>query len=217
MGRKAKQVDWATVRREYELGRASVRQIADRHGISDTTIRKKAKEKSWTRDLSADVSTRTRQNVARLGYRDDQQGGADPVDPEQAAAEDAENHRVHDALMANQDATDDEIVEHAAMQNAVIVNRQRNNIKEWQALVCRYRDLLKAQMKSGKRSVLVKGGRVTVDIELDYIAKSVTAGTQAVERLVKLERQSYGIDADGGEDEGKSIDELMAETRPDDD
>ncbi len=41
------------------------------------------------------------------------------------------------------------------------------------------------------------------------------AGTQAVDRVIRLERQSYGMDQDDANDQEKTFEELMAEVAPD--
>ena len=42
-------VDWEDIRRDYEAGTQSIREIASWHNISDTAIRKRAKKECWVR------------------------------------------------------------------------------------------------------------------------------------------------------------------------
>lgn len=42
-------VDWEDIRRDYEAGTQSIREIASWHSISDTAIRKRAKKECWVR------------------------------------------------------------------------------------------------------------------------------------------------------------------------
>lgn len=42
--------DWIAIEGEYRAGVESIRAIADKHGVSDTAIRKQAKQKGWSRD-----------------------------------------------------------------------------------------------------------------------------------------------------------------------
>lgn len=44
-------VDWARIELEYLAGEDSIREIADRHEISDTAIRKRAKAEKWVRKV----------------------------------------------------------------------------------------------------------------------------------------------------------------------
>ena len=44
-------VDWPRIELEYLAGEDSIREIADRHEISDTAIRKRAKAEKWVRKV----------------------------------------------------------------------------------------------------------------------------------------------------------------------
>ena len=46
-------IDWEAVEREYRAGQLSNRMIAEKHGISDTAIRKRAKRDGWERERAA--------------------------------------------------------------------------------------------------------------------------------------------------------------------
>lgn len=43
--------EWARIELEYRSGEDSIREIADRHELSDTAIRKKAKREGWVREV----------------------------------------------------------------------------------------------------------------------------------------------------------------------
>ena len=51
---------------------------------------------------------------------------------------------------------------------------------------------------------------------MEYVGKCMGHGTQALERVVKLERQNYGLDASDKDEGVKSFEELMAEVAPSD-
>ena len=51
--------DWDRIELEYLSGEASVREIADRHEISDTAIRKRAKANGWVRSVRKAEPART--------------------------------------------------------------------------------------------------------------------------------------------------------------
>lgn len=44
-------IDWPRIETEYLAGEDSIREIADRHEISDTAIRKRAKKEGWVREV----------------------------------------------------------------------------------------------------------------------------------------------------------------------
>lgn len=49
MANRKTTIDWPRIEAEYLAGEDSIREIADRHEISDTAIRKKAKAEKWVR------------------------------------------------------------------------------------------------------------------------------------------------------------------------
>lgn len=62
-------VDWVAIRREYEAGIASVRQLARRHLVSHTAINKKIRAQGWAEpervSVPAAVETRLPSNPAK--------------------------------------------------------------------------------------------------------------------------------------------------------
>lgn len=67
-------IDWDVVHLEYRANVLSIRQIADRHGITDGAIRKRAKRDGWVRDLSDEI-----RDVAEDMVRKAEVQNADPV------------------------------------------------------------------------------------------------------------------------------------------
>lgn len=57
--------DWESVEREYRAGQLSIREIARKHGLSDTAIRKEAKARGWARDLADKVRKAVREELVR--------------------------------------------------------------------------------------------------------------------------------------------------------
>ena len=58
-----KQVDWESVERDYSAGLLSLRELADRYGVAESYIRKKANQKDWSRDLSAKIQSKAEKLV----------------------------------------------------------------------------------------------------------------------------------------------------------
>lgn len=58
-------IDWEAIEREYRAGQLSIREVARKHGVSDTAIRKEAKAKGWKRDLADKVRKAVREEVFR--------------------------------------------------------------------------------------------------------------------------------------------------------
>lgn len=57
--------DWEAIEREYRAGQLSIREIARKHDISDTAIRKEAKARGWARDLADKVRKAVREELVR--------------------------------------------------------------------------------------------------------------------------------------------------------
>lgn len=53
-----RQIDWERIELDYRAGVMSIREIASKHGITDTAIRKKAKAQDWVRDVSAKIQAK---------------------------------------------------------------------------------------------------------------------------------------------------------------
>nr|WP_298165324.1 hypothetical protein [uncultured Pseudomonas sp.] len=175
--------DWAAVERDYRTGQYSNRELSRLHGPSEAAIRKRAADGSWSRDLSEQIRQRVREKTNR------------------AAAQ--------EIVKAETDA---EIVEQAAEVGASIVKSHQQIIRRAKGLTEKLMDLLERQLETGKMTVQVRGGAVAeIDLPLDYVGKSLGSATQAMERAIRLERQAYGLDEEGSEKVGKSLDELLAE------
>jgi predicted DNA-binding protein YlxM (UPF0122 family) len=54
-----KPVDWESVERDYSAGLLSLREIGDKHGVTEGAIRKRAKKEEWIRDLTAKIAKKS--------------------------------------------------------------------------------------------------------------------------------------------------------------
>ena len=63
-------IDWEAVERDYRLGTMSLRELGKLHGCSYATIGQKAKQRGWTKDLSAAIKQKVRQRLASIGVND---------------------------------------------------------------------------------------------------------------------------------------------------
>ncbi|QFT86566.1 helix-turn-helix, Psq domain [Halomonas sp. THAF12] len=57
--------DWEACQRDYRVGQLSIRHLAAKHGIPESTIRSKAKAEGWQRDLTEPVREATRIKLSR--------------------------------------------------------------------------------------------------------------------------------------------------------
>tara|TARA_R110002033_G_scaffold170862_2_gene214568 strand:+ start:8315 stop:8893 length:579 start_codon:yes stop_codon:yes gene_type:complete len=160
--------DWEPIEKSYRTGKYSNRQLSKIHGPSEATIRKRAKDFDWKKDLSKPVNQRIKEKLTNK------------------AAED-------EALVA---PSDEDIVEAAANTAATIVFHHRSYAQKGREITGLLLDKLKQQMEAGTMKVAAFGQVVETDIPLDYMGKTLSAATQSLERLVKIERQAFRLDDD---------------------
>jgi hypothetical protein len=181
-GKRAKPgIDWETIEREYRAGILSLRDIAAKHGLSETAIRKRAKKHEWERDLTQRVHERVRTALVRsVEARGDN---------------------------AHQTKTEREIVEQAAATVVEVVRQHREDIRRTAALVARLTEQLSdaADCRERLRDLIEEetakdrspNRRVAM---LRAVAIPAHAGTAkdlsiAMKNLVGLERQAFNVPA----------------------
>lgn len=64
-----KQVDWESVERDYSAGLLSLREIADKYGVSEGLVRRKATQNEWNRDLSKKIQDKADSLVRKESVR----------------------------------------------------------------------------------------------------------------------------------------------------
>lgn len=108
--------DWEAIESAYRAGSLSIRAIADKHGVSDTAIRKRATQNGWQRDLTEQVQKATRQKLVCKEVRND--GSREHV------------------------RTDEEIVNEAADEAASVVIEHRTDLARWRRIANKLGDFL---------------------------------------------------------------------------
>lgn len=185
----AQRNDWELIEREYRTGRFSLAQLEKRHGVNRSNISRRAKKYGWKKDLTDRVRERTQEKITRA-----------TLPPEAQEAYDSD---------------DDQIVEYAANENAAVVKGHRKTLERWRGIAQRYAEILEDQVTKGTITVDLGEGLVTeIDVPLEYVGKCLGHGTQAIERIVKMERQNYGLDLEPDDkkkpEESLTDDELEA-------
>ena len=189
--------DWSAIEADYRTGKYSNRELTRLHGPTEAAIRKKAKAEGWQKDLSHQVRKATR---------------AKAITSSVAKRAEAKGEEPKKQL------EDSEIVEAAAEYSAEIIMAHQQRIERWHNIGENLATRLEEQLKAGSIEVVTKSGETAnVDLQLDYISKTLMQGTGALEKLVKLERQAHGLDEDDSGDSGKTLDELLAKVAPDED
>ena len=177
MARKT-QHDYVALREAYRLTPVSLSdsEFAKKHGIPLRTFqdRKRKDDKAgepWERDLSSAVKSQTRQMQQRVAA----------------------------GLDKNQPITDEAVaIATAASTNFLVLERHEKMLGKTMNRIEEGLDLLKAQHKQGfvvieKRT---KEGTdlIQADVACDYVAKTVSGLTTALEKVVKMQRHHIGVD-----------------------
>lgn len=186
----AKQPDWEAIERAYRAGALSIRTIADRNGISDTAIRKKAKASGWVRDLSDQVRKEVRNKLVRGEVRDGQ-----CANPERDA----------------------EIVEEAAEEGATVVRSHRRDIRKASNLANLLMDdlLMTIQQRESIEDAIeeetrddsngMRRANMLGAVSLPSNAKTLFQLSSAMKNLQVLERQAFNLD---DKEQSSDVDEL---------
>ncbi|MDX7999365.1 hypothetical protein FE394_09145, partial [Xenorhabdus sp. Reich] len=112
--------DWEAIESVYRAGSLSIREIAAKHGVSDTAIRKRASANGWQRDLTDQVKKATRTKLVRSEVRSEvRRVGSQP-----------------------EVRTDEDIIEQASSEAAEVVLGHRTDLADWRRIANKLRTFL---------------------------------------------------------------------------
>ena len=201
MGRR-NDIDWEAVERDYRAGLLTVAQISEKHNVSSSQVKSKAKAQGWQRDLSGAIKARAKAKVSEIDIQ---------ALVETAAAEMADKTAKQSAKVQQS------AIEQAADAVAGIVLSHRKSYAKVKALAS---DMLEEVAEYGKDKMSL-AQIVQIIGEDDPLAaqaiKRVTGFAGRVQSLEKLantlvkvadaERKAFGIDDD--ERGGTTIEDLL--------
>ena len=189
----AKDTNWHRIEGEYRANKLSIRDIAAEFGISDTAIRKKAKELGWKRDLAPIVSKRTQEKLVRRAVKDKNASDAEVVDEiSDRNATIIESHR-SDIKIARGCASTlmDELLDSTKQFTTLeeLVNDQAA-IEDWDA---------------ERKAAVLRA------ISLPTRTKNLVDLANAMRVLQTLDRTAYGLDSEGEADSNESLAAALVE------
>lgn len=160
--------DWEAIESAYRAGSLSIRAIADKHGVSDTAIRKKATQQNWQRDLTDKVKTATKDKLVRAEVR---------------ITGSRTNVR-----------TDEEIIEEASDEAANVVLAHREGLAAWRGITNKLREFLEdAEITADNHASMSRSITAGVDAQIKVINAERKAynldsdeGNKAVDQLSDL-------------------------------
>lgn len=195
-----KQPDWEAIERAYRAGSLSIRTIAERQGVSDTAIRKKAKALGWARDLSDQVRKEVRSKLVRGEVRNDQGANCE---------------------------LDAEIIEEAAEEGARVVRSHRRDIRKATNLANLLMDDLLStiqrreeieediEAETSEDNNGMRRASMLAAVSLPSNSKTLLQLSSAMKNLQVLERQAYSLDEKEKTDEADELSKMMDELSKD--
>lgn len=195
-----KQPDWEAIERAYRAGSLSIRTIAERQGVSDTAIRKKAKTLGWARDLSEQVRKEVRSKLVRGEVRNDQGANCE---------------------------LDAEIIEEAAEEGARVVRSHRRDIRKATNLANLLMDDLLStiqrreeieddiEAETSEDNNGMRRASMLAAVSLPSNSKTLFQLSSAMKNLQVLERQAYSLDEKEKTDEADELSKMMDELSKD--
>ena len=195
-----KQPDWEAIERAYRAGSLSIRTIAERQGVSDTAIRKRAKALGWARDLSDQVRKEVRSKLVRGEVRNDQGANCE---------------------------LDAEIIEEAAEEGARVVRSHRRDIRKATNLANLLMDDLLStiqrreeieediEAETSEDNNGMRRASMLAAVSLPSNSKTLFQLSSAMKTLQVLERQAYSLDEKEKTDEADELSKMMDELSKD--
>ena len=177
---KKPKADWEAIERDYRAGQLSVAEIARQNGITHPAILKKAKAEGWTRNLIKQVREAVETKLVT-----------------ETAAE---------VTGGNTDGNSKETIEAAAQRVVEVVRSHRKDIKFGRDLTARLlSELDNTTSKVGEIEEIItketdpgpKRSAMMRAVSLPGRAGVMKDLSQAMQRLIGLERQAFSVDPKG--------------------
>lgn len=159
------------VEADYRTGMHSNYSLAQKYELAESTIRGWAKAGQWTKDLTHKVQERIAAKLSRTVQVD------------------------QDAQLL--DPSDEQIIRAAADEGVALVVRHRAIAQRFEAVTGRLLNVLEELAESGS---VVSGVPADPDgnpesvMDIEAFAKTLDKASVAFERVVKIQRQAYGLD-----------------------
>lgn len=186
-----KQTDWEAIEAEYRSGTISNAELGRKYDVSESYIRKRAKEGGWSKDLTAKVQAAVRDKLVRAVVRSD-------------------NARTNSR-------TDAEIIEAAAETAVQVVQIHRRDVRNGR-LICAAL-FAELQDTSANSEIIAESiesetqddtsptrrNQMMRAISLPTRARAMLDLSAAMKNLVAVERQAFNLDDKQDKQDGKTV------------
>lgn len=222
MGEEKKvEPNWQTIEIEYRADTKSIRAQAREHGVSEGTIRKRAKNEKWTRDLSKRIRAKADEMVRKESVRSDTKNGENPASCVPKVNGGINKSAAKKKITASKE--EEIIVEaNAAVQSAIIL-AHRKDIQRARTLSMNLLSELEGQtdgqdLIAEMRAFLLSTGEGIDKAQAQLLRKLTSLGARSstmktladsLRGLVMLEREAFGIKAEGDGDKESGVEDVI--------
>lgn len=183
--------DWDRIEIDYRAGVKTLRQIADEHGITHGAVNKRAKAKSWARDLNAKIQAQAEAKVSKAAVSTE-------VSKAKAVTETTIVEANADAIVRIRLAHRQDIGRTRGLFRTMLGELEASSTPEGQALLEEMFDVVHGKDDpEDKGSRRAEKLRQMLDRALELRDRVDTAKklAETLEKLVRLEREAFGIAA----------------------
>jgi transposase len=179
--------DWDAIKRDYQTGEYTVRELADRHGVPKSTIQRRINRDNWERDLTAQITKIRRAKVARVDAEEFAEEKRDKEAGQKVGQEagQAEMGQVVPLTL---------VTEQAASRQVQVIRSHREKTKRLQRQADRQLDLIDMWLNGNETEQAEAARRLFVG-KGDSLTAHLSAAMNIVDKVIRLERELYGLDS----------------------
>lgn len=170
-------IDWEAIEKDHRSGIMSIAAIAEKHGVSSSQIKLKAKKEGWARDLSSAIRARAKAKVAQ-------------IDVQELVDQSASESAIKSAKLIQQ------AIEEASDVAAGVIIRHRADIRLQQERAGRLEALFDGMLD--KVPATIKDDEAEIEAlnvgDVFKLSQTFKAIVETRAKLMDKEREAFGIE-----------------------
>lgn len=199
-------IDWEAVEMHYRAGIRSLKDIGKEYGVSDAGILKRAKKDGWTRDLSARIQAKAEAKVSASAV-------SELVSVARAANEQAVVEANAELQYRIRMEHRQDIGRSRGLFRTMLQELEASSTAEGQALIQRMHEIVHGaddaddEDPQGRKRAEKLREMLNKALSLSGRADTAKKLVETLEKLVRLEREAFGIKSDDQKD--ASFEEML--------